>query len=152
MAFRRSSIGCQKLSRQSRRAIPIFIVEGEGKADALREIGVAATTNLMAPANGSPTLTNTCAAPMSYLLPDNDEPGWKHINDIGASLVGIAARTRVVRCPVCRRKATEQLACGWRYTRTARRPGRDSTGMAAASGSAGRSRQGRAEDKAKAEG
>ena len=33
------------------------------------------------------------------LLPDNDEPGWKHINNVGASLAGIASRVRVLVLP-----------------------------------------------------
>jgi putative DNA primase/helicase len=33
------------------------------------------------------------------LVPDADEPGWKHANAVGASLVGIAARIRVLALP-----------------------------------------------------
>lgn len=33
------------------------------------------------------------------LVPDNDDPGWKHVHGIGASLVGIASRTRVLVLP-----------------------------------------------------
>ena len=33
------------------------------------------------------------------LLPDADELGWKHMNDVGISLVGVAARIRVVMLP-----------------------------------------------------
>jgi hypothetical protein len=33
------------------------------------------------------------------LLPDNDEPGWKHVQNVGAALAGIATRTRVLVLP-----------------------------------------------------
>jgi DNA primase len=33
------------------------------------------------------------------LVPDNDEPGWKHIHEVGAGLAAIAARTRVLILP-----------------------------------------------------
>jgi DNA primase len=33
------------------------------------------------------------------LVPDNDEPGWRHVNEIGALLSGIAKRTRVLVLP-----------------------------------------------------
>ena len=36
---------------------------------------------------------------MSCCVPDNDDAGWAHVNEIGASLTGIAARVRVLVLP-----------------------------------------------------
>jgi hypothetical protein len=77
----------------------IFIAEGEGKVDALREIGIAATTNPGGAGKWQPEFNQYLRGTDVVLLPDNDESGWKHINDIGASLAGIAGRVRVLVLP-----------------------------------------------------
>ena len=80
------------------------------------------------------------------LVPDNDDAGWEHINQVGAALNGIAARIRVLALPDLPPKGdVDRLARGWRHTRAARRLGRAGAGLAAAAGSADRQR-----DKAKA--
>jgi DNA primase len=78
---------------------PIYIPEGEGKVDALREIGIAATCNPGGAGKWLPEFNQYLRGADVVLLPDNDEPGWKHINDIGASLAGIAGRVRVLALP-----------------------------------------------------
>jgi hypothetical protein len=78
---------------------PIYIVEGEACADALRDLGLAATTNSGGAGKWLPEFNEYFRDADVLLLPDNDEPGWKHVNDIGSSLVGVAARTRVVMLP-----------------------------------------------------
>jgi hypothetical protein len=77
----------------------IFIVEGEGKVDALTSIGIVATTNAGGAGKWLPEFNEYLRAADVLLLPDNDEPGWRHVNDIAASLIGVAARTRVVMLP-----------------------------------------------------
>ena len=77
----------------------IFIAEGEACVDAIRDRGVAATTNPSGAGKWFPEFNEYLRGADVVLLPDNDTPGWKHINDVGASLVGIAARTRVVMLP-----------------------------------------------------
>ena len=77
----------------------IYIAEGEGKVDTLREIGIAATTNPGGAGKWQPEFNQYLRGADVVLLPDNDEPGWKHINDIGASLAGIAGRVRVLALP-----------------------------------------------------
>ncbi len=77
----------------------VFIVEGEACADALRAIGIAATTNSGGAGKWQIEFNAYLRGADVIVIPDNDAPGWKHISDIGASLVGIAARTRVVMLP-----------------------------------------------------
>jgi hypothetical protein len=77
----------------------IFIVEGEGKVDALREIGVVATCNPGGAGKWQPEFSERLRGADVILVPDNDDPGWKHVHQVGASLVGIAGRTRVLILP-----------------------------------------------------
>ena len=50
-------------------------------------------------ANGGPSLTNFSWVPMSFLIPDNDDAGHKHVQEIGAALTGVAKRIRVLVLP-----------------------------------------------------
>ena len=77
----------------------VFIVEGEAKADALWALGIAATTNLGGAGKWQPEFSEHLRGADILLLPDNDEPGWRHVNEIGIALTGIAARIRVVALP-----------------------------------------------------
>ena len=77
----------------------VFIVEGEAKADALWALGIAATTNLGGAGKWQPEFSEHLRGADILLLPDNDEPGWRHVNEIGIALTGIAARTRVLVLP-----------------------------------------------------
>jgi Protein of unknown function (DUF3631)/CHC2 zinc finger len=78
---------------------PVFVTEGEGKVDALRAIGLVATTNPMGAGKWLVEMSERLRGADVILLPDADELGWKHMNDVGASLVGVAARIRVVMLP-----------------------------------------------------
>ena len=77
----------------------VVIVEGEAKADALWALGIAATTNLGGAGKWQPEFSEHLRGADILLLPDNDEPGWRHVNEIGIALTGIAARIRVVALP-----------------------------------------------------
>jgi CHC2 zinc finger len=77
----------------------VFVAEGEGKCDALADIGIVATCNPFGAGKWQPEFNEYLRGADVLLLPDNDGPGWRHVNDIGASLTGIAARTRVVLLP-----------------------------------------------------
>jgi hypothetical protein len=65
----------------------------------LRGIGVPATTNSGGAGKWRPELNEYFAGADIVLLPDNDEPGYRHIEDIGAALTGTAKRIRVVLLP-----------------------------------------------------
>jgi hypothetical protein len=77
----------------------IFIVEGEGKVDALCEIGIVATCNPGGAGKWQPEMSERLRGADVILLPDNDEPGWKHVREVGAALAGITNRTRILLLP-----------------------------------------------------
>jgi putative DNA primase/helicase len=75
---------------------PIFIVEGERKVELLRSWNVAATCNPGGSGKWRPEFSETLRGADVILMPDQDDPGWEHINQVGASLVGVAKRIRVL--------------------------------------------------------
>jgi Protein of unknown function (DUF3631)/CHC2 zinc finger len=78
---------------------PIFIVEGEACVEALRAIGIAATTNSGGAGKWLPEFNEHLRGADVLLLPDNDEPGWRHVNDIAAGMAGIARSVRILALP-----------------------------------------------------
>jgi DNA primase len=77
----------------------VYIVEGEACVEALRKIGANATSNPGGAGKWLPEMSEWLRGADVVLLPDNDDAGWKHVNKVGGSLVGIAARTRVLVLP-----------------------------------------------------
>jgi hypothetical protein len=77
----------------------VFIVEGEKDADNLAKWGIAATTN----AGGSGKWHEEFSAFFHdadvVIVPDNDEAGRNHANQVAASLDGIASRVRLLALP-----------------------------------------------------
>src|SRR5262249_44809521 len=75
---------------------PVFVVEGEQKADLLATWNLCATCN----AEGAGKWTAKHAAYLRgadvVILPDNDEPGRKHAEAVAHSLQGIAARVHIL--------------------------------------------------------
>ncbi len=78
---------------------PVVVVEGEKDVDNLARINVLATCN----AGGAGKWTDQHSAFLQgrhvAVLPDNDEPGQKHAEQVAASLHGIAESVRIVRLP-----------------------------------------------------
>jgi putative DNA primase/helicase len=78
----------------------IFIVEGEGKVNALAAWNLRATCN----AEGAGKWTAEHAAYLRgadvIVLPDNDDAGLKHAEAVARSLQGIASRIRVLNLPL----------------------------------------------------
>lgn len=74
---------------------PVMVVEGEKDADRLRSLGMLATCN----AGGAGKWRESHAEPLRgrrvYVLPDNDEAGERHAEDVARSLSG----ARIVRLP-----------------------------------------------------
>ena len=77
----------------------VFVAEGERKCDVLADIGIAATCNPFGAGSWKAEYSERLRGADVVLLPDADEAGWKHMNEVAASLVGIAARIRVVMLP-----------------------------------------------------
>lgn len=67
----------------------IFIVEGEAKADALRAWGFQATCNEGGAGEWSMAHADELRGADAIILPDNDQIGREHADDIGRSLANI---------------------------------------------------------------
>jgi len=78
---------------------PLFIVEGEKDCNNLGKIGILATTNSGGAGKWRPEYNHSFRGRDVLLLPDNDEVGFKHAQDIGRSLKGIAKSIRWLVLP-----------------------------------------------------
>jgi putative DNA primase/helicase len=80
----------------------IATVQSEEDADALWGIGVPATTNVYGAENtsGLGGELHACFQGADIVLvPNNDDSGFRYINDVGAALAGAAKRIRVLLLP-----------------------------------------------------
>jgi len=77
----------------------IAVVEGEAKADLLWSWNIPATCNAGGAGKWKPEHSAFLKGADVVILPDNDEPGRNHADIVGASLVGIAKRIRVLELP-----------------------------------------------------
>lgn len=76
---------------------PIYICEGEKDVDRLiRDWGVSATTNPGGAGKWRAEFTQFFAGADIVILPDNDDVGRNHADQVARLLVGIAARVRIV--------------------------------------------------------
>lgn len=77
----------------------VFIAEGEKDCDNLAKIGTVATCNSGGAGNWNPSLNQYFRGRDVVILPDNDEPGRRHANNVAENLHSIAKRVRVVALP-----------------------------------------------------
>jgi putative DNA primase/helicase len=80
-------------------AATVYLVEGEKVADALRGLGLLATTNPGGAGKFTALHAKTLTGRDVVLLPDNDEPGRRHRAKTCAALVQAGAQVRVVQLP-----------------------------------------------------
>ncbi len=78
---------------------PVFVVEGEKDCDNLASIGITATCNVGGAGKWKPEYSEHLRGRSVVILPDNDEPGGKHAQQVAASLHGIAASVKIVELP-----------------------------------------------------
>ena len=78
---------------------PIFIVEGEAKADLLCSWGLTATCCPMGAGKWSDDHTPFFTGAEAILVPDHDGPGSKHANDVAIALHGVARSFRLLELP-----------------------------------------------------
>ena len=74
----------------------ILIVEGEKDANTAWRLGLSATCNPSGAGKWRSEFDEVFRGADVVLIPDNDEPGWKHVNDVGAHLKNVAARVRLL--------------------------------------------------------
>ena len=96
----------------------ILIPEGEKDVNNLWKIGLPATCNPGGASQpGKKTkwrieYSETLRGADVVLFPDNDEPGWNHVEQVGTSLRGVAARVRVLVMPDSQKDVSDWLAAG----------------------------------------
>ena len=78
---------------------PIVVVEGEAKVDLLAEWNVATTCNAGGAGKWKSEHSAFLKGADCIVIPDNDEAGYRHLEQVGASLHGVAARVRVLMLP-----------------------------------------------------
>ncbi|MBI2952884.1 MAG: AAA family ATPase [Chloroflexi bacterium] len=77
----------------------VFIVEGEKDAEALARLGLVATANCGGAGKWRPEYSAELSGRRVAILPDNDDPGRHHAQQIAASVHGRAAQVRIVEVP-----------------------------------------------------
>lgn len=77
----------------------IFVVEGERDADNLAALGVPTTTNARGAGKWSSEQSDYFDGARVVIIPDNDEPGRRHADGVGAALFGRAADVRLLELP-----------------------------------------------------
>ena len=76
-----------------------LIVEGEKDVDNLSKLNVTATCNAGGAGKWRPEHSQYLKGADVVIIPDNDRPGREHADLVAASLLGIAARVRVLTLP-----------------------------------------------------
>jgi len=77
----------------------VYIAEGEKAVDRLVRAGVTATCSPGGAGKWKPEYSDALRGRRVVVLPDNDEPGRKHGQDVARSLHGIAASVKVLELP-----------------------------------------------------
>lgn len=80
-------------------AKPVFVVEGEKDIDRLRSINLVATCNAGGAGKWKAEHSEHLRGRRVVILPDNDDPGRNHAEQVAKSLSGIAASVKVVHLP-----------------------------------------------------
>jgi hypothetical protein len=79
--------------------LTIAIPEGEAKVDLLRSLNVPATCNAAGAGKWRPEHSEYLRGADVVLIPDNDDAGRKHMDEVGAALTGVAKRIRLLGLP-----------------------------------------------------
>ena len=84
---------------------PVYIVEGEKDCDALARLGFTATTNPMGAGKWKSDLNKYFANRHVLIIPDNDDAGRKHAEQVAHNLNPITASVRVAHLPLSEKGA-----------------------------------------------
>lgn len=77
----------------------VYVVEGEKDADRLRSLGLCATCNVGGAGKWQMGYADALTGASVVILPDNDDPGERHAQDVGESLVNKAASVKILHLP-----------------------------------------------------
>lgn len=77
----------------------VFIVEGEGDVDELRNLGLIATCNPMGAGNWKPEFAQYFKDKRVAIIPDNDSLGEKHAFQVASNLFPVAKWIKIIRLP-----------------------------------------------------
>lgn len=77
----------------------VFIVEGEKDVNSLEKLNLVGTCNVGGAGNWTEDLNHHFKNKEVYLLPDNDEPGRKHIAKVYENLKDIAGSIKLIELP-----------------------------------------------------
>ncbi len=80
-------------------AAPVFVVEGEKDCDNLAKLGIIATCNAGGAGKWRAVHAEHLKGRHVVVLPDNDDPGRKHAEQVAATLAGIARSVKTVELP-----------------------------------------------------
>jgi hypothetical protein len=78
---------------------PVLIVEGEKDVENLEKMGLTATTNPMGAGKWKISYNKYLKDKEVILIPDHDQPGYQHCQQIGQSLEGITGKTKLLNLP-----------------------------------------------------
>ncbi len=77
----------------------VFVVEGEKDADRLASLGLVATTNPGGASKWRDELSQHLRDRKVVILPDNDDAGRKHAQQVACSVYPVAARVQLLELP-----------------------------------------------------
>jgi hypothetical protein len=77
----------------------VFVVEGEKDADELIRLGFTATTNSGGAGKWHKAYSETLCGAIVVILPDNDDAGQKHAQQVSLSLQDVARSIKIVSLP-----------------------------------------------------
>jgi hypothetical protein len=95
-------------------AEPVFVPEGEKDVERLRALGLVATCNAGGAGKWRAEYTEHFAGKTVIILPDNDDAGRKHAQQVHDQLSGITAKVAIVELPALPEKGdvSDWLAAG----------------------------------------
>lgn len=93
-----------RLLDQSTRAQPIWLVEGEKCAEAVKALDLVATTSPGGAGKWLKHYAEVLRGRHVVIVPDNDEAGLEHADTIARQVRGVAASVKVVELPCLREK------------------------------------------------
>lgn len=88
-----------ELLQAVQRGETVFIPEGEKDVDNLARLGLVATTNPMGAGKWRPEYSDWLKGAKVIIIPDNDQPGRKHAQQVAQSLYGKVASVKVLELP-----------------------------------------------------